>query len=153
MRLLDKAGFTYQLQPYEYDPENLDVSLIASQNGLALESIYKTLVLQGDKTGLIVAVVPGHCSLDLKAAAKISGNKRVFMLPQKDLEKNTGYIRGGCCPFGMKKNFPVYVDQRGEDLETLFVNAGKRGILIGITPEALDKVARATFGEIASIKE
>lgn len=149
MRILDKKKISYQPVSYHYDPENLNVAKIATENEMELASIFKTLVLKGDKTGVFVAVVAGDKSLNLKAAAKISGNKKVAMLAIKDLEKTTGYIRGGCCPFGMKKNFPVYVDDTALNFETIYVNAGVRGLLIGIPIEALEKIARATFGDIA----
>lgn len=105
VRLLDKAGIEYELIPYEVDEYNLAATHVAEQLGEDVSTVFKTLVLQGDKTGIFVCLVPGHQEIDLKAAAKISENKKCDLIPQKELLKITGYIRGGCSPIGMKKTF------------------------------------------------
>ena len=105
LRLLDKANISYRLIAYTYDAENLDVAKIAADNQLALGQVYKTLVCTGDKTGPIVVIVPGDESLDVKALAQVSGNKKIALLPLKDLTSTTGYVRGGCSPLGMNKKF------------------------------------------------
>ena len=148
IRLLDKKKIKYKLVHYTYDPNNLDVKLIAKENDLPVEIVFKTLVLNGDKNGTFVVLVPGDKELNLKAAAKISGNKKVKLLPVKNIEGVTGYIRGGCSPLGMKKNFPTYADASMEELDFFYVNAGVRGILVGVNPDDLKKVVRITCGEI-----
>ncbi len=148
IRLLDKKKVKYKLVEYKYDPNNLDVKLIAKENNLPVEVVFKTLVLSGDKNGTFVVLVPGDKELNLKAAAKLSGNKKVKLLPIKEIEGITGYIRGGCSPIGMKKNFPTYADLSLEDLDFFYVNAGVRGILVGLAPSDLKKAVRITCGEI-----
>ena len=148
IRLLDKKKVKYKLVEYHYDPNNLDVKLIAKENDLPVEVVFKTLVLSGDKTGTFVVLVPGDKELNLKAAAKLSRNKKVKLLPVKEIEGITGYIRGGCSPLGMKKSFPTYADASLEDLDFFYVNAGVRGILVGLAPNDLKKVVRITCGKI-----
>ena len=104
-RLLDKAGIAYNLIPYDFDENDLAAQHVAESLGQPIERVFKTLVLHGDRSGYIVCVIPGNGEVDLKALAKISGNKKVEMIPMKDLLGVTGYIRGGCSPIGMKKNW------------------------------------------------
>lgn len=105
--------------------------------------IYKTLVAKGDKTGILVAVVPGDAALDLKALAKASRNKKIALIPVKEIQGITGYIRGGCSPLGMKKSFPVYIDEAVTKHDLVYVNAGQRGLLFGLEPSDLQAVSRA----------
>jgi Cys-tRNA(Pro)/Cys-tRNA(Cys) deacylase len=149
MRLLDQQKVPYEVFEYEYDPEHLNVELIAGQNGLPVELVYKTLVAEGDKTGVVVAVVPGHCELDLKALAALSGNKKIALVPVKDIQNLTGYIRGGCSPIGMKKKYPVWIDEAAKSLDFIYVNAGVRGILLKLAPKQLVQVTQGNFGQIA----
>ncbi|MGK0391487.1 MAG: Cys-tRNA(Pro)/Cys-tRNA(Cys) deacylase [Maribacter sp.] len=149
IRILERKKIAYTTVKYHYDPANLNVGKIAAENSLELKSIFKTLVVKGDKNGVFVVVIPGDKELDMKAAAKISGNKKIHLLPIKDLEKTTGYIRGGCSPFGMKKDYPVFVDSAAQDLDVFYVNAGIRGILMGISPESLGNFSRMEFEEVA----
>ena len=107
-RLLDKAKIKYELVPYEVDENDLAATHIATQLGEDIRQVFKTLVLKGDKTGHFVCVVPGDAEVDLKKAAKVSGNKKVDLIPMKELLPTTGYIRGGCSPVGMKKAFPTF---------------------------------------------
>ena len=148
LRLLDRQKLPYTTISYSYDPENLDVAHIAATNDLELSNIYKTLILKGDKTGVFVAVVAGDAQLHLKKAAQASGNKKVALLPIKDLLATTGYIRGGCSPLGLKKNYPVYIDVLGEGLELLYVNAGLRGLLVGLHPNDLVQATGAVYAEL-----
>ena len=148
IRILDKKKIKYKIVQYTYDPNNLDVKLIATDNNLPVEIVYKTLVLNGDKNGTFVTLVPGDQELNLKAAAKVSGNKKVKLLPVKEIEGKTGYIRGGCSPLGMKKAFPTFADLAMQDLELCYVNAGVRGILVGVTPSDLEKAVRIVYGNI-----
>lgn len=148
IRLLQQKKITFDAVNYVYDSENLNVSKIAEDNNLALEQIYKTLVLEGDKTGIIVALVAGNQSLSLKKIASISNNKKVAMLAVKDLQKHTGYVRGGCSPIGMKKQYPVYISEEAKNLEKLYINAGTRGILVGLAPNDLYDLAQAKWAEL-----
>lgn len=149
IRIIERKKIVYTTIEYHYDPENLNVGKIAEENDLELKSIFKTLVVKGDKNGVFVVVVPGDKELNMKAAAKISGNKKIHLLPIKDLEKTTGYIRGGCSPFGMKKDYLVFIDIAAQDLDIFYVNAGTRGILMGISAKNLEVFPRIQFGEVA----
>ncbi len=136
-RLLDKAKVDYRLVPYEVDENNLAVDHVAEQLGQDIRSVFKTLVLRGDKTGYLVCVVPGDCEVSLKKTAKVSGNKSVEMIPMKDLLNVTGYIRGGCSPIGMKKHFATFIHESCEEFPKIYVSAGVRGLQIEIAPEDL----------------
>lgn len=143
LRLLDQKKIPYRIVAYTYDPENLDVAKIAADNQLQLGQIFKTLVCKGDKTGFIIAIVPGSQQLDLKQLAKASGNKKTALLPLKDLTKTTGYLRGGCAPLGMKKNYPIFIDESAKEWDEILVNAGARGILFGV--ESVELVDAFSF--------
>ena len=145
LRFLDRQQLLYTTVPYTYDPKNLEVAHIAQENQLLLKEIYKTLVLKGDKTGIFVVLVAGDQQLNLKRAAQASGNKKVALLPVKDLLANTGYVRGGCSPLGMKKKYPIYIDESAQQLAYLYVNAGMRGLLVGLTPSALQAATAAQW--------
>ncbi len=149
IRLLDTHQKPYQTLEYQYDPDNLDVAKIAADNQMEITAIYKTLVLKGDKTGVWVAVIPGDKTLSLKALAQVSGNKKVAMVPVKDIQGLTGYIRGGCSPLGMKKAYPVVIDELAKAQELMYVNAGQRGIFVGVNPYDLQEVSKAIWGDIS----
>ena len=136
-RLLDAAGIKYDLIPYEVDENNLDAGHVAAQLGEDLDRVFKTLVLRGDKSGLFVCVVPGSTEVDLKAAAKISGNKNCEMIHVKELLPLTGYIRGGCSPIGMKKPYPTFIHESAELYDYIYISAGVRGLQIRISPADL----------------
>ena len=110
-RLLDKAKIAYELIPYEVDEKDLSAIHVAASLGEDIEQVFKTLILHGDKTGYFVCVIPGEHEVDLKLAAKVSGNKKCDLIPMKELLPLTGYIRGGCSPIGMKKPFPTYIHE------------------------------------------
>ncbi|RLL47784.1 Cys-tRNA(Pro) deacylase [Oceanobacillus piezotolerans] len=148
IRLLDTERIHYLVHEYPWSEEHLDAKTAAEKVGMPLEKIYKTLVTEGDKTGIIVACIPATAELDLKALAKASGNKKVEMLAMKDLEKTTGYIRGGCSPLGMKKNYPTYIASQAELMDTIVVSAGRRGMQIEIDPKAILDITGATFANI-----
>ena len=149
-RLLDKARIAYNLVPYEYDENDLAAQHVASSLGQDISRVFKTLVLIGDKTGHIVCVVPGNMEVDLKALAKVSGNKKVEMIAMKDLLAVTGYIRGGCSPVGMKKRFPTYFHSTASNFETIFVSAGVRGLQLEISPASLIEYVGGTLAEVAA---
>lgn len=147
-RLLDKAGIKYNLIPYEFDENDLAAQHVAESLGQDIAMVFKTLVLQGDKTGHIVCVVPGDMEVDLKALAKASGNKKVEMIAMKDLLAVTGYIRGGCSPIGMKKRFPTYFHSTAMNFDHIYVSAGIRGLQIEISPSALIDFVGADVAEV-----
>lgn len=147
-RLLDKAKIAYQLVPYEVDENDLSATHVAAQLGEDVAQVFKTLVLHGDKSGYFVCVVPGVDEVDLKKAAKISGNKSCEMVPVKELLPLTGYIRGGCSPIGMKKHFPTYIHQTALEFDKIYVSAGQRGLQIQVSPADLIREARATVSDI-----
>lgn len=136
-RLLDAAGIEYELVPYSYSEEDLSAESVAAELGEPIEQVFKTLVLRGDKTKEFVCVIPGDMEVDLKVAAKISGNKNCEMLHVKDLLPTTGYIRGGCSPIGMKKPFPSFIHESALLYDYIYISAGKRGLQIKINPQAL----------------
>ena len=136
-RLLDAAGIEYELVPYSYSEEDLSAESVAAELGEPIEQVFKTLVLRGDKTKEFVCVIPGDMEVDLKVAAKISGNKNCEMLHVKDLLPTTGYIRGGCSPIGMKKPFPTFIHESALLYDYIYISAGKRGLQIKINPQAL----------------
>lgn len=148
IRLLQQKKIAFDTIHYIYDSENLDVRKIAEDNKLELEHIYKTLVLEGDKTGIVVALVAGNQVVSLKKMAAVSRNKKVAMLAVKDLQKYTGYVRGGCSPIGMKKQYPIYISEAAKNLEKLYINAGTRGTLVGVAPSDLYALAQAEWAEI-----
>ena len=148
-RLLDKAGISYKLIPYEFDENDLAAQHVADSLGQDIARVFKTLVLHGDKSGHIVCVVPGDTEVDLKALAKASGNKKVEMILMKDLLAVTGYIRGGCSPIGMKKRFPTYFHTTALDFDTIYVSAGVRGLQIEIVPADLIGFVSAEVAEVA----
>ena len=136
-RLLDAAGISYTLVPYEVDEEHLEASHVAQQLGEDLDRVFKTLVLRGDRNGLFVCVMPGSLEVDLRVAARISGNKNCAMIHVKELLPLTGYIRGGCSPIGMKKPFPTFVHESALLYETIYVSAGVRGLQLCLAPQDL----------------
>lgn len=133
-RLLDKAKIAYALVPYEVDENDLAATHVARQLGEKIEQVFKTLVLRGDKTGIFVCVIPGNGEVDLKLAARASGNKSAELIHMKELLPVTGYIRGGCSPIGMKKSFPTYFHSSCLDFDVIYVSAGVRGLQIRIAP-------------------
>ena len=149
-RLLDKAGVSYKLIPYEFNENDLAAQHVADSLGQDIARVFKTLVLHGDRTGHVVCVVPGNAEVDLKALAKASGNKKVEMIPMKDLLSVTGYIRGGCSPVGMKKRFPTYFHTTALDFETIYVSAGVRGLQIEIAPADLIGFVGATVASVVT---
>ena len=151
VRLLEREGIAYELIEYTYNEDDLSVPQIAAENDLPIEAVYKTLVLKGNKTGPLVVVIPGDKSLHMKSLARLSGNKKVAMVPVKEIPGLTGYIRGGCSPMGMKKQFPVFLDEAALDLKVFYVNAGQRGLLMKLRPEDLQKVTNAVVGRICDL--
>ncbi len=148
MRLLDKAKIPYETREYIVDENDLSGTHIADQLGLPYESVFKTLVARGDKTGIIVMCIPVHLELDLKKVAKVSGNKKVEMVQVKELLGLTGYIRGGCSPIGMKKKYPTFIDESAASQETIAFSAGVRGGQILLPPQTLVSFVEATLAPL-----
>ena len=136
-RLLDAAGVHYELIPYAYTEEDLSAQHVAAELGEDIDQVFKTLVLRGDRTGFFVCVIPGDFEVDLKVAARISGNKSCEMLHLKELLPTTGYIRGGCSPIGMKKPFPTYIHESALLYDYIYISAGQRGLQFKIAPQDL----------------
>ena len=141
-RLLDKAKIAYELIPYEVDENDLSAIHVAASLGENIDQVFKTLILQGDKTGYFVCIIPGEHEIDLKMAAKVSGNKKCDLIPMKDLLPLTGYIRGGCSPIGMKKHFPTYIHDSCIQFPYIYISAGIRGLQLKIAPNDLIQVAK-----------
>lgn len=152
-RLLDKARVAYTVIPYTVDPDDLAAGHIAAELGEDIRTVFKTLVLRGERTGHLVCVVPGNMEVDLKAAAKAAGDKKVEMIPMKELLPLTGYIRGGCSPVGMKKRFPTFFHSTALLYPEIYVSAGVRGQQFRIAPQALIDYCGATVADIAKPME
>lgn len=148
-RLLDAAGIKYELAEYEVDENDLSAMTLAIKIGQNIEQIFKTLVLRGDKTGVFVAIIPGNAEVELKKAAKVSGNKSCVLVQQKELLGLTGYIRGGCSPLGMKKPFPIYIHETCQLFDQIFVSAGQRGLQLKLNPEGLIRMTEALVCDVA----
>ncbi|MBC6309367.1 Cys-tRNA(Pro) deacylase [Listeria sp. FSL L7-1582] len=148
-RILDQQKIPYELYQIPFQDKHMDAVTVALDLDLPPDKIYKTLVTKGDKTGVVVACIPGNQELDLKRLAKASQNKKMEMLPMKELESVTGYIRGGCSPIGMKKLFPTFIANVAESQERILVSAGKRGFQVGVNPQALARLVRAQFVAIS----
>lgn len=142
-RKLDDLQINYRLMEYEVDEEHLDAVHVAASVGMPAEQVFKTLVVRGDKNGVMFAVIPGNSELDLKALAKVSGNKRVELVALKEVLPLTGYIRGGCSPLGAKKNYPVFMDETCVLWDEIAISAGQRGMQIVAAPDDLQRATEA----------
>lgn len=147
-RLLDKAQIPYELIPYQVDESNLAATHVAEQLGEPVEQVFKTLVLRGDKQGVFVAVIPGDKELNLKLAAKLSGNKSAEMIAMKELLATVGYIRGACSPIGMKRHFPTFIHSTALDYNHIYISAGIRGMQVQIAPSQLIEYVDAVVAEL-----
>lgn len=148
-RLLDRAKIPYELIPYRVDEQHLSAVHVAEQLGEEIACVFKTLILKGDRTGYFVCVIPGDLEVDLKAAARVSGNKKCDLIPMKDLLAVTGYIRGGCSPVGMKKPFPTWLHASATEHPYIYISAGVRGLQLRIVPTDLIDFIGAETAEIA----
>ena len=147
-RILDQLKIPYEIIPYEVDENDLGATHIAQQLRQPIELLFKTLVLRGDKTGLFVCVIPGAEEVDLKKAAKVTGNKKVEMIHVKELLPLTGYIRGGCSPIGMKKALPTWFHNTIMEHESVYCSAGQRGLQFHLTPADLVSAAKGTIADL-----
>jgi Cys-tRNA(Pro)/Cys-tRNA(Cys) deacylase len=151
-RILDSLGIAYTLRDYEVDLEDLSAESVAAKVGMPPEQLFKTLVARGDRTGVLMAVVPGNGELDLKALARLSGDRKVDTVPLKELQPLTGYVRGGCTAIGAKKDYPVFVDETVELFDTISISAGIRGTQIILAPADYLRVTKGKVGPISRDK-
>lgn len=149
-RILDRMKIKYEMVEYMVDPENLAADHVAAELGEPIEQVFKTLVLRGDRNGIFVCVVAGNREVDLKKAAKVSGNKKAEMIAMKELLPLTGYIRGGCTSIGMKKQYPTFISEEALSFPFIYVSAGKRGLQLKLAPADLIKAAAASAADIAT---
>lgn len=152
-RLLDRAKIGYELIPYTVDESDLAATHVAEELGEPIEQVFKTLILQGDRTGHFVCVVPGDREVDLKKAARISGNKSARMIPMKELLPTTGYIRGGCSPIGMKRRFPTFLHSTAETFPYIYISAGVRGLQLKLSPTDLVAYTEAAVADLCEERE
>lgn len=150
-RILDRLKINYELIEYEVDESDLSAVHVAESAGLSIDQVYKTLLLQGDKNGIFVCIVPGAEEIDLKKAAVAGSNKKAVMIKMNDLEPLTGYIRGGCSPLGMKKNYPVFIDKSAFNQSFIYISAGIRGMQIKIAPADLISATKALDADLIEI--
>jgi len=136
-RLLESLNIDFKLIEYEVDESDLSAESVAKKVGLPPEQVFKTLVARGDRIGVLMACIPGHAELDLKAIATVSGNKKVEMVHVKEIQQLTGYIRGGVSPIGTKKRYPIFLDESGMKFPFISISAGARGSQIFISPKDL----------------
>ena len=147
-RILDGLGISYELKEYPVDLDDLSAVHVAEMVGMPIEKVFKTLVARGDKTGVLMACIPGDGELDLKELAAVSGNKRVEMVHLNEVLGLTGYVRGGCSPLGAKKAYPIFLDASAETQTTILISAGKRGEQILLAPADLIRAANATVAKL-----
>ncbi len=147
-RILDNLKISYEIKTYEVDLDDLSAIHVAASTGMDVKMVFKTLVCRGDKTGVIMACIPGDGELDFKALAKVSGNKSVEMVALKEVLGLTGYIRGGCSPLGAKKNYPVYLDESSGNFATIAISAGIRGQQLLLSPKDLINAVTATVAKL-----
>jgi Cys-tRNA(Pro)/Cys-tRNA(Cys) deacylase len=151
-RLLDSLGIPYELRDYEVDPDDLAAESVARKIGLPPEAVFKTLVARGDRTGVLLAVVPGDMELDLKALARLSGDRKAEVVSLKEVQPLTGHVRGGVTALAGKKDYPVFVDETVELFDVISVSAGARGTQILLAPAGYLRATRGTVGNIAKEK-
>jgi Cys-tRNA(Pro)/Cys-tRNA(Cys) deacylase len=152
-RLLDSLGIPYELRDYEVDPDDLSAETVARKVGLPPEQVFKTLVARGDRTGVLLAVVPGDSELDPKALARVSGDRKVDVVPLREVQPLTGYVRGGVTALGGRKDYPVFADETIELFDVISVSSGARGTQILRSPAGYLRAVRARVGAISKPKE
>ena len=151
-RLLDAFGIPYELRDYEVDPEDLSAETVARKIGLPPEQVFKTLVARGDRTGVLLAVVPGDAELDPKALARASGDRKADVVPLREVQPLTGYVRGGVTALAGRKDYPVFVDETIELFDVISISAGVRGTQLLLSPADYLRAVRGTLGAISKRK-
>jgi Cys-tRNA(Pro)/Cys-tRNA(Cys) deacylase len=152
MRVLDQLGVSYETREYEVDPNDLTAETVAVKVGLPAEQVFKTLAVRGDRNDICLAVIPGNAELDFKALAQLTGDRKIDLVPLKDVQAVTGYIRGGVTALACKKEYPVYIDETAELWDVISISAGQRGIQIFLSPEDYIAAVKAISGDIARQK-
>jgi Cys-tRNA(Pro)/Cys-tRNA(Cys) deacylase len=152
VRVLDRLGISYQLHEYDVDPNDLSAETVAAKVGLPPEQVFKTLAVRGDRIGVSLAVVPGDAELDLKALADTTGDRRIEMIPLKEVQAVTGYIRGAVTALACKKDYPVYIDETAELFDIISISAGLRGVQIFLAPADYIRAVNATTAAISKVK-
>ena len=148
MRMLEQEGISYDTASYLVDENDLSGLHAAKMLGTEPDRVFKTLVAKGEKRGYLVFCIPVAEELDLKKAARAAGDKRVELLPLKELLPVTGYMRGGCSPIGMKKHFPTYIEETAALFDSIYISAGKRGVQLIVSPEALMRFLPAQAADL-----
>jgi Cys-tRNA(Pro)/Cys-tRNA(Cys) deacylase len=151
-RVLDELGIKYELREYEVDPDDLSAETVAAKIGLPPEQLFKTLAVRGDRNGIFLAVISSNQELDFKALARQAGDRKVDMLPLKEVQAATGYIRGGVTALACKKDYPVYIDELAEICGVISISAGMRGLQILLAPEDYIRAVKARVAAIAKAK-
>jgi len=149
VRVLDRLQIPYELREYEVDPEDLSAETVARKIGMPVEQVFKTLVAEGDRGGVCLAVIPGSLQLDLKALAKATGDRKIDTVALKDVQPLTGYVRGGVTALACKKDYPVYVDETAQLFEVISVSAGMRGLQILVNPGEYLRAVGGVYADIA----
>jgi len=149
VRVLDKLGIEYELREYEVDPDDLSAETVATKVGLPPEQLFKTLVVRGDRNGIYLAVIPSNKELDFKALARQTGDRKIDMVPLKEVQTTTGYIRGGVTALACKKDYPVYIDTPAQICDVFSVSAGIRGLQILLDPEDYIRAVSARVVDIS----
>lgn len=152
VRVLERLGIPHELREYEVDPNDLAAETVAAKIGMPPAQVFKTLAVRGDRNGVLLAVVPGNSELDLKALAQTSGDRKIEMVPLKEVQAVTGYIRGGVTALACKKDYPVYLDETAELFDSISVSAGMRGLQIVLAPGDYIRAADARIASIAREK-
>jgi Cys-tRNA(Pro)/Cys-tRNA(Cys) deacylase len=151
-RVLDRLGTRYELREYKVDPGDLSADTVATKVGLPPEQLFKTLVVRGDRNGICLAIIPANEELDLKALARQTGDRKIDMVPLKEVQAATGYIRGGVTALACKKDYPVYVDELAQICDVISVSAGIRGLQILLDPEDYIRAIKARVVAITKAK-
>lgn len=144
-RILDGLGIAYEIREYEVDAEDLSAPHVAEAIGMPAAQVFKTLVARGDRTGIVMASIPGDAELSVKALAQASGNKTVELVAVKEIQGLTGYIRGGVSPLGTRKPYPFFLDETAQLWDVISVSAGVRGCQLLVAPDDLSRATGATF--------
>jgi Cys-tRNA(Pro)/Cys-tRNA(Cys) deacylase len=152
VRALDRLGIKYELREYDVDPDDLSAETVAAKIGLPLEQVFKTLAIHGDRNGICLAVISANQELNFKALANQTGNRKIDMVPLKEVQALTGYIRGGVTALACKKDYPVYIDELAEICDVISVSAGIRGLQILLSPADYIRAVKATVAAIAKAK-
>jgi Cys-tRNA(Pro)/Cys-tRNA(Cys) deacylase len=151
--MLDQLKIVYELRAYEVDESELDAVTVARKVNMPPEATFKTLVARGDRSGVVMACIPGDAELDLKKMAAVTGSKRLELVAVKEIQSLTGYIRGGVSPLGSKKRYPLFLDQSALKHEKISVSAGQRGLQMILAPEDLRRATEATLVSITKSNE